>query len=273
MERMKIAIVGMGAVGRAMLPMLIAKHTVLSYDPPARYPDTKEMVNDSDIAIVCVPTPSDPSGACDTSIVEDVCEWITCPLIIVRSTVPPGTTRRLRGGAGVVFMPEFAGPDDPLHDLHDPAKLPWVILGGLQQDTHRAAQFWKGVLPPRTAIMQTDWQTAEFVKYLTNAYLATKVAFVNEMAGIAGAMHIDWDTARELWLLDPRVGRSHTAVFEDQPGFDGKCLPKDMDALIAAAADLTAWVPILRAVQAANRARLDGTAPIPNATATVLSRP
>src|SRR5690606_4991275 len=93
---------------------------------------------------------------------------------------------------------------------------------------------------------------AELVKRVENAFLATKVTFANEMARIAAAHGVDWHTLRELWLLDSRVGRSHTAVFKDRPGFGGKCLPKDLSALIAEAGAAGVEASLLKAVRQTN---------------------
>lgn len=70
---------------------------------------------------------------------------------------------------------------------------------------------------------------------MENAYLATKVTFVNEFRKICEAFGADWHTVREGWLLDPRIEPTHTAAFATAPGFAGKCLPKDLSAIIQAA--------------------------------------
>lgn len=72
---------------------------------------------------------------------------------------------------------------------------------------------------------------------MENAYLATKVTFCNEMYDIAQAYGIDYDELREIWLLDPRINRSHTFVYEDDRGYGGSCFPKDMSALKKIAED------------------------------------
>lgn len=71
---------------------------------------------------------------------------------------------------------------------------------------------------------------------MENAFLATKVTFVNEFYEVCRAFGADWHTVREGWLLDPRIGRSHSAVFPDARGVSGKCLVKDVNAIVKAAA-------------------------------------
>lgn len=93
---------------------------------------------------------------------------------------------------------------------------------------------------------------AELVKYVENSFLATKVAFVNEFYEICGALGANWHTVHEGWLLDPRVGRSHSAVFPDDRGFGGKCLPKDVRAIVEAAASSGYRAALLAEVLASN---------------------
>ena len=78
----------------------------------------------------------------------------------------------------------------------------------------------------------SDSDTVELAKYMENAFLATKVTFCNEMFDLAIKMGIDYNEAREIWLADPRIGRSHTFVYPNQRGFGGSCLPKDTSALV-----------------------------------------
>jgi UDP-glucose 6-dehydrogenase len=101
-------------------------------------------------------------------------------------------------------------------------------------------------------LRQTDARTAELTKYMENAFLATKVAFCNQFYDLAGAMGVDYNELRELWLMDPRIGRSHTWVYPDDRGFGGKCLPKDLAAIIAASEAYGADTELLKAVQRAN---------------------
>ena len=70
-------------------------------------------------------------------------------------------------------------------------------------------------------------------KYMENAFLATKVTFCNEMYDIAKALGADYHLAREMWIADPRIGASHTFVYEDNRGYGGSCLPKDIASIAA----------------------------------------
>src|SRR6266550_7612575 len=100
---LRIAIVGLGAVGAGIYKLF---PDAAVYDEPQSI-GTRESVNDSDVAFICVPTPRKADGSCDTSIVESVVKWIDGPVIVIRSTVSIGTTSRLaqQTGKPIVFQP------------------------------------------------------------------------------------------------------------------------------------------------------------------------
>ena len=97
-----------------------------------------------------------------------------------------------------------------------------------------------------------DSRTAELAKYMENCFLATKVIFCNEFYDLAQKMNISYTELRETWLMDERMGRSHTFVFPEDRGYDGKCLPKDVDALISQAEELDVDMQVLNAVKQKN---------------------
>ncbi len=245
-----VAIVGFGAVGRGMKTLF---PDAVPFDEP-RGIGTREQVNRCQFAFVCVPTPPDEEQRCDTSIVEDVVSWIECPTIVLRSTVPPGTTERLaeRYDKRIVFQPEYGPGETPDHPFADARNVRWIILGGRRAWTRPVCNLYATVFNSEIVIQQTDARTAELVKYMENAFLAMKVAFCNEFYDLAGRSGVDYNELRELWLLDPRIGRSHTWVHPDDRGFGGKCLPKDLQALIQFGSDTGEELPLLRAVLESN---------------------
>jgi UDP-glucose 6-dehydrogenase len=89
-------------------------------------------------------------------------------------------------------------------------------------------------------------------KYMENAFYATKVAFCNELYDICDAVSVDWNEVRELWMSDPRLHRMHTAVFKDNRGFGGKCLPKDTSALVQIAKKAKVTSDLLEGVLSSN---------------------
>jgi len=213
--------------------------------------------------MVAVPTPAQLDGSADVSIVEEAVGWIECPHIVLRSTVPVGTTDRLRRetGKAIVFQPEYGPASTPDHPFNDPRKIRWVILGGDRGDTVRVADLYKTTFNSDIQIHQTDARTAELTKYMENCFLALKVTFCNEFFDLAEVLGVDYNELRELWLLDPRIGRSHTFVFPSERGFGGGCLPKDLRAMVSSAR-VAGYDPTLLAqvLEANRRIRRDGDA-------------
>lgn len=247
-----VAIVGYGAVGKGMSQLFPG---AVAYDPPLGL-GSKDEVNRCHFAFVAVPTAMASDGAADTSIVEEVVSWIESDVIVLRSTVPPGTTDRLRESTGksIVFQPEYGPAETPDHPFNNLRNVRWAILGGDRRDTIRVADLYKTTFSADFTIQQTDARTAELTKYMENAYLALKVTFCNEFYDIAEASGVDYNELRELWLLDPRIGRSHTFVLPFGRGFGGRCLPKDLNAIIHAARGVGVEPGLLEAVRDVNEA-------------------
>jgi nucleotide sugar dehydrogenase len=254
---MKIAIVGHGYVGKGM-ERLFRNRFELGIVDTVTQPD-RGAAKGADLAVVCVPTPQGPDGAADTSAVEEVVRWLDAPLILIKSTVPPGTTDRLakETGKAVHFSPEYMGeptwfvppwkyPDPRAPETHD-----FVIVGGPKADF--VLDFFVKVMAPNTRYMACTAIEAELAKYMENSWFAMKVTFCNEFARIAETFGIEYKKLRELWLLDSRMDPDHTIVFRDAPGFGGKCLPKDLAAIIAASTAAGYEPQLLKAVDATNR--------------------
>ena len=189
-----------------------------------------------DVAFISTPSPMNEDGSCDTSMVEAAVErWHEfVDLFIIRSTVVPGTTERLakKYNCHVVMQPEYVG-ETLGHPLTEPARDPFIILGGSTKEAGKlAAEAWAKVLHANCRIRQLPAKTAEFCKYMENCFLATKVIFVNDWLRLCDKTGVDFLELREAWLDDPRIGRSHTLAYRDNPGFSGKCLPKDLNSIV-----------------------------------------
>ena len=117
----------------------------------------------------------------------------------------------------IVFQPEYYG-ETPNHPYADLRTRSWITLGGAAEDTEAVAGFYRGVYSGDVTILQSDSGSAELAKYMTNAFLAAKVIFCNEMYDIAARCGISYEEARRLWLADGRIGESHTRVFPDDRG-------------------------------------------------------
>ena len=260
----KIAIVGHGYVGKAMEEFFKEHYEIVTYDPPAGYKTTEDEVNDCDVTFVCVPTPRSEDGSCDTSLVEEVIKWIDTELIIIKSTVEVGTTKRLSGvyNKDLVFSPEYVGESTywtPFNFHTDMKETPFYIFGGTKKTCSKVIDLFLPVTGPCKQYQITDSTTAEMAKYMENAFYATKIAFCNELYDICDAVGVDWNGARELWTLDPRLQRMHTAVFKDNRGFGGKCLPKDVSALSKIADKVGVQSDLLKGVLSSNsKVRRDG---------------
>jgi UDPglucose 6-dehydrogenase len=258
-----VAIIGHGYVGKAVNNFFKDHFNVLIYD--VAQPDvsaTREEINKkADLAVISVPTPMSKDGSADLSAIEETLGWLKTPLVLIKSTIPPGTTAALskKFKRDICFSPEYIGEGhygvpfwkgypDPL----DMKKHEFVIMGGPKKTGSKILLFFKHVHGAEPRYIQTDSTTAELVKYMENSFLATKVTFCNEFYDIAESFGVDYNEVRELWLLDGRIGRSHTVVKEDDRGFGGKCLPKDVNALVKAAAKAGKEAKLLKAVLKVN---------------------
>lgn len=235
MPERTVGIVGYGHVGRAMHTLFPA---AVLYDPGIpEHASTRDAVNATDICFVCVPTPSAPDGAADVSAVAEVVGWLQSTIVVIKSTVPPGTTAKLRADSGkrIVFSPEYYGESTYHHEwAAGPAAWPFLIVGGPSEDTAPVISLFASRLGPQKTYRQVTAEMAELVKYMENTWLAAQVAFAWQFGLLSERFGVDYWELRELWALDPRVSRWHTALLEGSPGFRGKCLPKDVRAIAEA---------------------------------------
>lgn len=239
-----IGIVGFGIVGKGMFNLLKGKFDLKVYDPAYSESVTKEELNSCDLSIICVPTNMLPDGKCDTSIVEESVKWLETPLILIKSTVPPKTTRKLREkyNKKVNFSPEYMGESTyftPFWKYPDPIRAEthtFVVVGG--EEASQILNVFMKVMSVDTRYVVATSEEAELMKYMENNFFAVKVSFFNEFYDIAKLVGVDFKRLRELFLLDSRINPNHTMVFEDKRGWGGKCFPKDLSAMIKYAESL-----------------------------------
>ena len=254
-----IVIIGNGHVGRTMRTIF---PDAVVYDKHQPEHADQSAVLGAELALVCVPTPQKQAvidgelsdGGADISAVREVCGWLDAAVICIKSTVPPGTTDALRAETGkrIVFSPEYIGEGPTWDAESQAAPWPYMIVGGPQPDAVPVVRAFRATLGTEINYRLTDARTAELVKYMENVWLAQQVTFANEFYDIARAVGADWDQAIRLWALDPRVSATHTLVFEHERGYGGKCLPKDVAAIIACAEEAGYEPTFLRAMQDAN---------------------
>ncbi|GAA0480154.1 hypothetical protein Aca07nite_87880 [Actinoplanes capillaceus] len=256
---MKIGIIGMGYVGTAMRAVFQNHADIVTYDATDDTPYPHAALADCDFAIVCVNTPPDATGACDISNVAEATKQLPTQRVLVKSTVAPGTTDELAAATGkqICFSPEYIGEST----YHQPfwstsaADVPFLIVGGPPETRQFFINAFLPVLGPSKVYFQCSAREAEVIKYMENTFFAMKVTFVNEFYEICRVFDADWHTVREGWLLDPRVEPMHTAVFPADRGYSGKCLPKDLAAIIQAAT-VAGYRPELLAAVADTNTRL-----------------
>jgi UDPglucose 6-dehydrogenase len=241
----KIGIIGQGFVGSAVKEGMKNHFNILAYDKdPSKYSNSQgveNIVKQCEILFVCVPTPMRKSGECDLSIlnlalqeINDYCiSNIKDIIVIIKSTIPPGTTDKLNNtysNCNIVFNPEFLTEANAIEDYKNQNR---IIVGGDRPYTSIVKRIFEKVFPS-TPIIKTSATIAEMIKYVTNSFLATKVSFANEMYQICQGLDIDYDKVIEYAKYDNRLGYSHWSVPgpDGDFGFGGHCFPKDVSALI-----------------------------------------
>ena len=255
----KIGIVGRGFVGSAV-EFGFSPQTGCDVDDLYIYDKDKlrslhsleDVVLYSDFIFLSVPTPSNEDGSINLSYVEDALQRISeitaeieqeispVPtdldnIVLIRSTVTPGTTKKLQEkyqNLRLVFNPEFLTERSANFDFINQTRY---ILGGDKQNTNKVADLYRWRFGDTIPVIETNYQTAELIKYMNNCFFATKVSFLNEMKQVSDRCGADWDMAVEGFIRDGRIGHSHMSVPgpDGKFGFGGKCFPKDVSAMIS----------------------------------------
>ncbi len=204
-----------------------------------------ETVNKSDVLFISVPTPSNVDGSINIDTLTNcLCEINNInrndAIILIRSTVIPGTSQAFANKfpkLKIVFNPEFLTEKNAKEDF---INLSRVILGGNKNLTNEISLLYKTRFGNSIKIIETNYQTAELIKYMSNCFLATKVSFVNEMKILSNHVNANWDDLISGFTSDERIGSSHVNVpgHDGKLGFGGSCFPKDMKALISFSEDL-----------------------------------
>ena len=236
---MKIGIVGGGFVGSATALLSCAGISSITFDlNPERCNPLGTTISDlidCDFVFVCVPTPTYASGACNTTIVEKCVKTLqsnNIKNIVLRSTVPPGTSESL----GVSFMPEFLTEANWKLDFFNCST--WVFAGHTPDDCERFQQLLSCAkvnnMIKSDIIQFVSTKEAEMIKYVRNNFLALKISFFNEIHSICKTVGIDYENVRNGVTIDERIGHTHTSVpgYDGHYGFGGTCLPKDTSALL-----------------------------------------
>jgi len=233
LKDLKIGIVGVGMVGGAMQRYFKKKGFKLFLYDKGRNLGSPEEVNQADIIFICVPTPYDKKKGFDLSYVEDACQNIEGEkIIVIKSTVLPGTTEKLQQKYPqhkFLFNPEFLTELTADQDMSYPDRQ---IIGYTEKSYNIAGDVMQ-ILPLALFERILPATEAEVVKYFGNTWFSIKVIFANQMYDLCQKIGLDYDRIMEAAAADKRIGRSHLEVFhKGYRGYGGKCLPKDIRALI-----------------------------------------
>ncbi|HEY1291050.1 MAG TPA: nucleotide sugar dehydrogenase, partial [Burkholderiales bacterium] len=231
-----------------------------------------DAVRETDLSLVCVGTPSLPNGGIDLKYVRRVCEEIGrtlaahpgAPVIVMRSTMLPGTMRELviptlerfsgkRAGEefGVCINPEFLREGTAVHDYYHPPK---TVIGEMNRASGDLLASLYAAMPG--PMIRSDIETAEMVKYADNAWHALKVGFANEIGNLCKGVGVDAHRVMDIFCQDRKLNLSPYYL---KPGFafGGSCLPKDVRALLYKAKQLDLSLPILSSVLPSNQLQIE----------------
>ncbi|MFH1388978.1 MAG: UDP-glucose/GDP-mannose dehydrogenase family protein, partial [Patescibacteria group bacterium] len=221
--------------------------------------DVAEAIRNTEVVIIAVGTPSSQSGSADLSAVWSVAKTIgenlnNYKIIVTKSTVPVGTNERVEEIVGknapkdakfsVVSNPEFLREGTAIYDANNTDR---VVMGS--KDTKaldKIASLYSHLNAP---IVKCDLRSAELIKYASNAFLATKISFINEIARICNSAGANVKVVAEGMGLDKRVGR---AFLNAGIGYGGSCFPKDVEALYRTSSDHEYDFRLLRGVMDVN---------------------
>jgi GDP-mannose 6-dehydrogenase len=232
---------------------------------------TEEAVHASELSLLCVGTPSRRNGSLDLTYLERVCEQIGAALkrkdayhvVVVRSTVLPGTTHELviptlerasgkqyGTGFGVTVNPEFLREGTAIQDFRNP---PLTLVGhNYKSDAAPTQALYGRVEAP---LVNTSIRTAEMIKYASNTWHALKVCFANEIGNLCKRVDIDSHEVMDIFCRDEKLNLSSYYM---KPGFafGGSCLPKDVRALQYRAKEVDLEMPVIQAILGSNQLQI-----------------
>ena len=226
--------------------------------------DPDHALRDTDVVMICVGTPSDQHGRADLTDVLAVANMIServenDPVIALRSTVPIGTTRKVEdelnrarearalGPISVLANPEFLRTGRAIEDFLRPTR---IVIGATGDTASEPIERLMALYAPLEApVVLMDAESAELVKNASNAFLAMRISFVNELAAVCDASGASIDSVVEGMALDPRIGGQ---FMRPGLGYGGSCLPKDVRSLLSMGQDRGLEMPLTTAVNRVN---------------------
>jgi UDPglucose 6-dehydrogenase len=210
----------------------------------------------ADVIIIAVGTPSRPDGSADLSAIQDVAKKIGSyvrrngTIVVTKSTVPVGTNRKVKSWLAadseytsrfsVASNPEFLREGSAIHDTFNGDR---IVLGTEEEET--AQKLEEMVAPFRVPILHTSIESAEMIKYSSNAFLATKISFINEISNLCEKLGANVEDVAKGMGLDQRIGSS---FLQAGIGYGGSCFPKDTNALVQIAGKIEHKFELLESV-------------------------
>jgi UDPglucose 6-dehydrogenase len=252
-----IGVIGLGVVGDAVRQYFQdLGNPVCTFDPPKRLGSPSE-INESELIFICVPTPYQPFTGFDDSALEEAVSLLEgSKVIVIKSTVLPGTTEAYQFRYSqhcFLSNPEFLRQASARDDFLRPDRQ---IIGYTAQSRHLTDAVL-AMLPKAPYTRAMVAREAELAKHATNAFLALKVTFANELFDLASALDVDYEMVREALAGDPRIGPSHLDVLDGgYRGYSGQCLPKDTKALLQLSERLGVPLRLLRTADRVNASLL-----------------
>ena len=231
---MKIGVIGVGVVGSAV-KYGIEKlgYSVKTHDKKNNSSSIKDILY-TDVCFICVPTPSQKGGNCDTSIVASVVADLSflkyAGIVAIKSTVEPGTTQKLQEehpNLTLCFVPEFLRERCALSDFTDNHDI--CVIGTDSDIVFNKIKKCHGKYPDK--FIKVSPTEAEFCKYFINTYNATLITFANSFYEICRKMDVNYSNIKNAMINKSHINDAYLECNENFRGFGGVCLPKDLNAL------------------------------------------
>ncbi len=252
---MKIGIIGLGIIGGALkygfekLGLKVRVHDT-------KFPDSKiENILNSEIVYICVPTPSNEDGSCNTSIVESVVDELHKlkygGIITIKSTVIPGTTQKLierYNNDKICFCPEFLRERCAISDMVENHEL--LAVGTKISFIYDTIVKCHGKYPKN--FRQLSPTEAEFLKYYSNCYNTLKVVFANQMFDLSQHLHADYSKIKEAFVCRKTTIDIYLDVNDHFKKASGTCLPKDLAAIRALIEQDNLNIPLFKTLEQIN---------------------
>lgn len=255
MIKKKIAIVGHGFVGKAVdYGFSNPNLEKIIIDPKYNVGIDKLNNIDLEAVFICVPTPMNPDGSINSTIVSNAVNFIKeyggGGLIVIKSTVTPDVIKTLTSGPNgdrVIYNPEFLTEKAANEDFVNPNLH---VFGGQPKACNILHELYKKYSTCKPCpVYNMTAEEASFVKYGINSFLATKVLWMNQFYDIIEKNNCNYNAIINAVSGDPRIGTSHTSVpgFDGKRGFGGACFPKDTAAFLNFAKDFSVLREVINA--------------------------